>query len=569
MHGPVAVVFEALLHKYIVEGGSRALLLSWNERDGSYGHMDLAHHLRPDGLLMQLSNQFLQGECFPADSSAPKQLEAFAIQSADGHRSVLLINRGAAPVSVTLALPSSWTEIRIVADHFATTSHAIGDAPPVLSLDACQVVLCTCGPAEAGKPWFTHSDGSSPGGAGSSRKFLTPSPGFPVPQASLFTVDQPRGGDRNSAMPLANPVSMRDIARAAGVSVSAVSLALKNSPKISPERRASILTLAEKLGYRRDPRITELMEHLRTARPHRAASKIAFVVPELTRPQFADYHPVRDLAEGVQEMAAVAGFGCDLFYLSDPGMSLRRARDIIIARGIKGIVLAPCVSGVARLDFDCTDLCVATAGYSIVEPRLHRACPNYLQMMDELLADCAARGYRRVGLVMTYGEGGIGHKLFTSSFLYYQSTIRLEDHIPILPKTSIDPPGLRAWFDAHRPDVVISAGNVFEMLLQIGLRVPRDVAFASIDLSQPPGDAAGADHRYNLVGREALKQVLTLLNLNLTGVPENPKVVLVDSHRREGFSLPSKIGGAAPAIRRRRSTGSAANPVPAFRGFLD
>ncbi len=359
---------------------------------------------------------------------------------------------------------------------------------------------------------------------------------------------------------------MRDIARAAGVSVSAVSLALRNSPKISPARRDAVLRIAKKLGYQRDPRITELMAHLRTTRPQRTASTIAMLIPELTREQLAQYPPVHGLIEGAREMAARAGFSLDLVHLHDRGMSVRRARQILIARGAKGVLIAPFASGVARIGFDCSGLCVATAGYSIVEPRLHRACPDYLQMMDELLADCTARGYRRIGLVMTYGEGGIGEKLFTSSFLYWQSKIPPEQRIPVLPKLQISPDNLRRWVDSHRPDVIVSAGSVFSMLLGIGLRVPRDVAFASIDVSQSPTDAAGADHRYSLVGIEAVKLILSMLNLNLTGIPDIPKVVLVDSHCREGYTLPAKT-------RTRRQKPSQAKIArlaePTFRGFVD
>jgi len=362
-------------------------------------------------------------------------------------------------------------------------------------------------------------------------------------------------------------VSMREIAQAAGVSVSAVSLALKNSTKISSTRRDAIFALVEKMGYRRDPRLTELMEHLRMARPHRSNSTIAMIIPELTRERLKDYPPMQGLIEGVEEIAALAGFSVTLFFLSDPGIGPRRIRSILLARNIKGVVIAPFPSGVARIDFDCSGLCVATAGYSIVEPRLNRACPNYLQMMDELLADGQAKGYKRIGLIMTYGEGGIGHKLFTSSFLFYQSKIPPEHRIEVLPKPMISAANVADWFHTHKPDAIISSGSVYTLPRSIGLRVPQDVAFASIDVSEEPRDAAGADHRYHLVGREALKQVLTLLNLNLTGVPENPKTVLVDSHQHEGFTLPDN--SRAMPRKKRRPKAAAVSSAPSFRGFLE
>lgn len=360
---------------------------------------------------------------------------------------------------------------------------------------------------------------------------------------------------------------MRDIARAAGVSVSAVSLAFRNSPKVSLELREKLVGLARKMGYHRDPRVTELMQHLRVPRSQRVTSKLAMIIPELSREELAHYPPILGLIDGVREITASVGFGLDLFHLADPGMTLRRVRSILLARGIKGVVIAPCASGVARLPFDCAGLCVATAGYSIEHPRLHRACPNYLQMMDELIADCTAKGYRRIGLIMTYSEGGIGHKLFTSSLLFHQSKIPAAQRIPILSKPMITPEKIAGWYHDHRPDVIISAGSVVPLLGRIGLRIPQDVAFASIDVSEPPCNVAGADHRYNLVGRETLKLVLSQLNLNLTGVPESPKVVLVDSHLREGHSLPPRNGGAATA--RRRPAAPQTAPAPLFRGFVD
>jgi len=122
MHGPEGMIFFALLHKYIVEGGTNALLLSWNERDGAYGLMDLEHRLRPTGALVQLSNRYLRGACFSAESSEPSQVESFAIRSSPRARAILVINRNPAVSSVRLSMAGwqpdqrSWHECRLLAD---------------------------------------------------------------------------------------------------------------------------------------------------------------------------------------------------------------------------------------------------------------------------------------------------------------------------------------------------------------------------------------------------------------------------------------------------------------------
>lgn len=332
-------------------------------------------------------------------------------------------------------------------------------------------------------------------------------------------------------------VSMRDIAATAGVSVSTVSLALKNNPRISTDVRERIQRLAEEIGYRPDPRVTELMEHLRVARSQRRPTRLGVLIPELGPKGVKSYHPLASNIEGMREQAALAGFELELFYLVKLKATMARIRGILVARGISGLILSPFKSGVGQMDMDYSGLCVATAGYSITQPNFNRACPNYLQMMDELLEHLCKQGYKRIGFIMTYYEGGIGHKLFSSSYLYYQTKIESQNHIPILPRTDISNKGIQTWIQQYKPEVVISSGDIHAKILSLGYTIPEQIGFASLDLSEPPYDACGMHHRHAEVGREAIKLVLTSLNFNLTGVPAHPKIVLVDSHLKSGNSV--------------------------------
>ena len=339
-------------------------------------------------------------------------------------------------------------------------------------------------------------------------------------------------------------ISLRNIAEKAGVSVSAVSLALRNSPKTSLKRRQEIQRLAKKMGYRQDPRVAELMQHLRKSRRNRSPSQMAILVPELTREEVRKHPRIKELIAGIRSLAETVGFGVDFIYLSDPGMSCRVARSIIIARGIKGVVVLPFASGTAELDFDFGGLCVATAGYSIVKPKLHRACPDYFKMMDEMLDMCVVAGHRRIGLIMTK-TGGIGFKQFNSSFLYFQSGIPDSDRLPMLGSPirrtwhdeGAEPDSIKKWLKKYKPDVVIGTAQVLQTIQGFGISVPKDLGFVSIDVSETPTDAAGANHCYEMVGYETFKLMLSSVNLNLTGVPEHPRVVLVDSHQQPGFTL--------------------------------
>lgn len=334
---------------------------------------------------------------------------------------------------------------------------------------------------------------------------------------------------------------MRDLAREVGVSVSAVSLALRNSPKISKKKREEIFRTAQKIGYVKDGRVTELMEHLRSYRTTIRISTIAVLILDVAKADLEKYPRVQSFLSGIEKEARDNGYGIDVLFLVDMGVTPQRLRNILIARGIKGIVVMPFQAGVGKLDLDISGFCVSTAGYSIIEPMLNRACSNYLQMMDELLEQICRLGYRRVGFIMTYVSGGVGHKLYSSSYLYYSTLIDEKLRIPILPKRDINVEGIRKWMDRYEPDVVISSGKIYRDLQNMGYRIPEDLGFASLEILEDHRQASGVDHRHELVGREALKLSFSDINLNNSGIPENPKVVLVDSHFKPGNTL-KKVG---------------------------
>ena len=61
-------------------------------------------------------------------------------------------------------------------------------------------------------------------------------------------------------------MNVRHLAKLAGISPSAVSLALRDSPRISAKTKALVIRLAREAGYAPDGKIAQLMRHIRTPR---------------------------------------------------------------------------------------------------------------------------------------------------------------------------------------------------------------------------------------------------------------------------------------------------------------
>ncbi len=95
----------------------------------------------------------------------------------------------------------------------------------------------------------------------------------------------------------ATPLTMKDIAREMGISVSTVSRALKDSPRISAERRAEIQAYARQRNFIPNA-IAGTLRHSKTS----AMRTIGVVIPEFVHYYFAS------ILSGIEEKASAEGF---------------------------------------------------------------------------------------------------------------------------------------------------------------------------------------------------------------------------------------------------------------------
>jgi len=342
--------------------------------------------------------------------------------------------------------------------------------------------------------------------------------------------------------------TLRTIAARAGVSVATVSLALRGAPGIPDRTRDRVRRHAARLGYQLDPQVTKLMAYLRQRRRVRTTSELGLIHFHPEAKPWRHNPFLHRLHTAAAQRAAQFGYRLADFWLAAPDMTPARMRDILLARGIDGLILMGAPQWSARLDFDLDRFACAALGYSLRVP-LHRACQHQYQEMFTTLAQLERRGYRRPGLMLTEDADQRTLHHWSAAFLWWQQSRPAAGRLPILRAARLEPPVFRRWFERHRPDVVIaqspSAATIGSWLADAGAPVPEACGLADLDVD--PGEAcSGIRQNYEQVAAAAVDLVVAQILRNERGIPTHPKVVLIEGQWVDGGTTrPEPSPGAA------------------------
>lgn len=271
------------------------------------------------------------------------------------------------------------------------------------------------------------------------------------------------------------PATIRTVAERAGVSKSLVSLVLRDSPHVTPAKRAAVRQAMDELGYRPNA----IARQLTAQRTH----TIGLLLNDLRNPWFVD------CLEGLTAVLNERGYRC---LLAD--VRLDRRADESLLRGflemrVDGLVLVGSMSPTPAItEAAATVPTVVAAGRDIVLPRVDVIANDDRIGTTLAVEHLIGLGHRRIAHLA--GTHGAVAELRRQAYSAIMTAHGLADEISIEQGDLTEEGGYRAAVrllgPADRPTAVFAVNDIscigaMSAAQELGLRVPQDVSMVGYD----------------------------------------------------------------------------------------
>ncbi len=337
-------------------------------------------------------------------------------------------------------------------------------------------------------------------------------------------------------------ITTRDIAKKAGVASATVSRALRNHPEIALETRQKIQHLAAQMGYRPDPLLSGLAAYRHSKTIPRYQSTIGIITnyPKLNIWQNWSRNN-QGFYEGIMSASEQLGYQIEEFSPNQLKVTSHRFSEMLKARGIRGLIIPPRrKQGFLKLDWD--HFSAVTIGFSLAHPFLNRVLHDHMTSTMYAMRHLRRLGYRRIGFAPNIAADARGN----SSTVYsgYAVEIRrfpAQDHIPWFDIAN-DFSKFKSWLRKYQPDVVVGFDpKILEWLTHMKIKIPEKIGYLNLNLNDLSGKISGMAQQSKIIGATAVEILSGMMQRNECGIPNPPKVTLIEGAWIEGETVRSQM----------------------------
>lgn len=355
-------------------------------------------------------------------------------------------------------------------------------------------------------------------------------------------------------------ITLKQVAAAAGVHVSTAWRALKNDTYVDPAKRAHIRAISTQLGYVPDPMLTALSHYRRKQHTPAYRSTFAWVHTFAERHGWQNSVHLKRYHEGATAFAASMGYKLEEFWLTEPGLSPKRAREVLLARNIRGLIFCPQPLAKMEIKLPVEAFAGVAIGYSVESPRLHVVANHQHNSTLTSLRELCRNGHSRIGMVSASETLRRAEHNFETPYCLFKDAQPDALKIPLFTIDGRDEPEnvnpwrarFLEWVRLYRPTAIVSTVSEVKTWLEgAGIEVPTDVSVVTLSRIFDP-EWSGIDQQEKEIGARAVELLISLFQSGERGVPATPLRLLIEGRWIDSGTI-KKIGPPVAELLRRLS----------------
>lgn len=344
--------------------------------------------------------------------------------------------------------------------------------------------------------------------------------------------------------------SIKDVAKAAGVHYSTVSLALREHSRIPEATRKRIADVAKAMGYERSEVSRSLVSFRKGVNVGvRAAPAMVCITNQASRAELVHRPYIRDFFDGAKERAEAMGYGFEEVFLKDDAWEREALEAWLEERRVCGVVLVAMEKPFDEDLLDWSRYSVVKIDSRLIRPRATVVANDQQHAVSLAFRKLRELGYRRIGVAVGEVDHESTHGLYAGGYMLEQRLDGAAEYVPVLylEKNSCEAghsKQLVEWIGEHRVDAVLCTWNTTpELLAMGGLRVPEDVAFANLCLNGVDPGRAGVVQNHRRVGQKSAETLARYMKTSEVGAREVPPLIYIEGAWQAGPSAPAVEGG--------------------------
>ncbi|GHB96125.1 hypothetical protein GCM10007047_09830 [Cerasicoccus arenae] len=326
------------------------------------------------------------------------------------------------------------------------------------------------------------------------------------------------------------------------MSISGVSIALRNDPSIPQSTRERVQAEALRQGYQRNPLVSAFCAN-RRPRDSIKLTTLAYLQHNVPKSSKDPHSTNWQFYEGALAGAEALGYRIDAFDPVAQGIDYNRLDDILFARGIRGLLIGSPFPTDARIDLKWERYTVVSIGQGLTQPEIHNVSIDNFETVIGVFKTLHQMGYCRPGMVLDDTFDGRVSYHWSAAYHSYTNRAKSGSKPSLFYQRvkQLDHQAIADWVREAKVDVVLGhRADLIPGLKACGLKIPEEVGFVTMQGNHLDSGIASIQRNARVIGQTAVELLVDELHRNQRGIPALAKRIRVLGSLLPAPSLPNR-----------------------------